>query len=97
PEVDEGFPGLWKERAAQRIALAPLPRGAAERLVRSVLGRDAPAERVARLIERAAGNAFYLEELIRFEAAGGGDALPETVLAMVEARLGALEPETRRL
>ncbi|MGH7331082.1 MAG: serine/threonine-protein kinase PknK, partial [Polyangiaceae bacterium] len=45
---------------------------------------------------RAAGNAFYLEELIRAVAEGRGDTLPGTVLAMVQARLEALEPETRR-
>jgi tetratricopeptide (TPR) repeat protein len=97
PEVDERFPGLWKERSVQRIALAPLPRKASERLVQSVLGAAVPAERVARLVEHAAGNAFYLEELIRSEAEGRGDELPQTVLAMVEGRLQALDPESRRL
>ncbi len=53
------------------------------------------------LAERSGGNAFYLEELIRHVARLGmpsaGDPLPQTVLAMVEARLGALEPEARRV
>ena len=53
------------------------------------------------LAERSGGNPFYLEELIRHVARLGmpssADPLPQTVLAMVEARLGALEPEARRV
>src|SRR6185436_8473299 len=41
--------------------------------------------------------AFFLEELIRAVAEGKGAALPETVLAMVEARLEGLEAEARRV
>ena len=52
---------------------------------------------VARLVERAGGNAFYLEELIRAVAEGKGDALPETVLAMVQAASSALEVDARRV
>jgi len=52
---------------------------------------------VANIVEKAAGNAFYLEELIRAVAEGRSESLPETVLGMVEARLAALEPEARRL
>jgi hypothetical protein len=37
-------------------------------------------------VSLAQGNAFFLEELIRAVAEGRADALPETVLAMVEAR-----------
>ena len=36
------------------------------------------------LVQRSSGNAFYLEELIRATAAGRGDAVPETVLAMAQ-------------
>src|SRR5262249_34071490 len=46
--------------------------------------------------ERAAGNALYLEELIRAVAEGHGDALPETVVAMVGSRLLGFDAETRR-
>ena len=51
---------------------------------------------MATLVERADGNAFYLEELIRAAAEGKGADLPETVLAMVQARLEALDAEARR-
>jgi hypothetical protein len=97
PEIDTIFRGLWSERDVQRITLAPLPRKAGERLVRAVLGSAVSAERVVKLVDQASGNAFYLEELIRFEAEGRGESLPETVLAMLEARLETLEPEARRM
>src|SRR5262249_48887340 len=57
----------------------------------------ASPEVVERVAARAAGNAFYLEELIRAEAEGSGEAPPDTVLAMVQARLAALAPEARRV
>jgi tetratricopeptide (TPR) repeat protein len=52
---------------------------------------------VARLVEQAGGNAFYLEELIRAVAEGKGDAMPETVLAVVQSRLERLEVDARRV
>jgi len=97
PEVHDRFPGLWQERAFQELRLGALSRKASERLVRRVLGDELPAEAVGRMVERAAGNAFYLEELIRVAADGGGDALPETVLAMAQARLEALPAGARRV
>jgi tetratricopeptide (TPR) repeat protein len=97
PEVHDVFPGLWALRGVQEIRLGGLTRRAAERLTRAALGAAVPPERVSQLVERAAGNAFYLEELIRAVAEGRGDALPETVLAMVEARLEGLDPEARRV
>jgi len=96
PEVHDVFPKLWSGRPVTEIGLSALTRKAAEKLVRASL----PAlddEAVARLVERAAGNAFYLEELIRAVAEGKGDALPETVLAMVQSRLEQLDPEARRV
>jgi tetratricopeptide (TPR) repeat protein len=97
PEVHDLFPKLWVERGAQEIRLGELTRRAAERLVRHALGDAAPAETVARVVGRAAGNAFYLEELIRAVAEGRGGELPETVLAMAQARLDALGAEDRGL
>jgi predicted ATPase len=52
---------------------------------------------VARIVARAGGNTFYLEELIRQAAAGDPGKLPDTVLAMVQARLEALPADARRL
>ncbi|WP_438039357.1 serine/threonine-protein kinase [Sorangium sp. So ce128] len=97
PEVHERFPGLWAERSVQEIRLAPLPRRAAERLAVHALGDAVGATRIAELVERAAGNPFYLEELLRAVSEGRGEALPETVLAMVHARISALDPAERRV
>ncbi|WP_437585779.1 protein kinase domain-containing protein [Sorangium sp. So ce1000] len=97
PEVDELFPELWRERIGLRLRLAPLPRRASERLVREVLGEGVSAEQVERLLSCAEGNAFVLEEQIRAVAEGRGEGMPETALAMVQARLEALGVEERRV
>jgi eukaryotic-like serine/threonine-protein kinase len=97
PEVQGRFPSLWDKRHVLDIRLKALGKRASELLVRQVLGEDVPAATVERLAAQADGNAFYLEELIRAVAEDAGKALPETVLAMVEARLGALDPQTRRV
>jgi tetratricopeptide (TPR) repeat protein len=97
PEVYDVFPRLWQERNAQEMRLGELTKKASERLVREVLGEKVAPDVVATLVDRAGGNAFYLEELIRATAEGKGDALPGTVLAMVQARLGDLEVASRRV
>ena len=96
PEVHERFPALWAERDVQLIRLGPISRRAAEQLVRAGLGADAPAELVARVVDRAEGNPFYLEELVRAVVAGRAEALPDSVLGTVEARLDAEGPEAKR-
>ncbi|MEO5618137.1 MAG: AAA family ATPase, partial [Candidatus Eisenbacteria bacterium] len=97
PEVHELFPKLWAERSTQEIRLGALTHRASEQLVREVLGETVAEEMVARVVSLAAGNAFYLEELMRAVAADETDTLPETVLAMAEARLHTLKPELRRV
>jgi tetratricopeptide (TPR) repeat protein len=97
PEVHDLFPKLWEGRHGQKIALTALTRRASERLVRQALGASAGDKRIAKLVERADGNAFYLEELIRAAMTDEDAALPETVLAMVQARLEALSLDARRV
>ncbi len=97
PEVHEAFPTLWKGAAVPELALGGLTQRAAERLVRAALGNDVAPDTVARIVARSDGNAFYLEELVRRVSEGGGDALPETVLALAQSRLERLEPEARRM
>lgn len=97
PEIRDVFPRLWAGLDLQTIQLLPLSRGASEKLVRSVLGEGVAADTVARVVERAAGNAFFLEELMRHTAGeAGSGALPPTVLAMVESRIGRLDASLRR-
>ena len=97
PEVHGTFPSLRTVPQIQEVALGRLTPRAAERLVRAALGEATPGEAVARVVDRADGNAFYLEELVRCLAEGGGDTLPETVLALAQSRLERLEPEARRV
>ncbi|HEY2748556.1 MAG TPA: protein kinase, partial [Polyangia bacterium] len=97
PDVHEQFPRLWAERDFSEIRLGELSRKAAERLARQVLGAGVDAAELGRIVERAAGNAFYLEELIRAAAEGKGEEPPETVLAMVQARLERMEPAARHV
>jgi tetratricopeptide (TPR) repeat protein len=97
PEVRNLFPNLWVERDVQEIRLSKLTPKASTKLVRQVIGDEAGEGVVEQLVEQAAGNAFYLEELIRAVAEGRGDRLPDTVLAMVQARLEELDAEARRV
>ena len=63
--------------------------------MKHVLGEHVSAAVVQKLVELSAGNAFYLEELVRAMVDArsvnpkAGMVLPETVLAMVQARLDA--------
>jgi serine/threonine protein kinase/tetratricopeptide (TPR) repeat protein len=97
PEVHELFPGMWRGRSLTELHLGELSARACESLAREVLGAGVPDETIARVVSRADGNAFYLEELVRAIADRRGDSLPFSVLGMVEARLEALEPEARRV
>jgi eukaryotic-like serine/threonine-protein kinase len=96
PDVHDVFPSLWARAEKMEIALGRLTPNAAEGLVRAVLG-DLPSKAIARIVEGADGNAFYLEELIRRVSEGESDSLPETVLALVQSRLERLPPEARRI
>jgi serine/threonine protein kinase/tetratricopeptide (TPR) repeat protein len=95
PEVREMFPQLWAGHNLTEIRLNRLSRRAAEKLVRAGLG-DSEHAQLAAVVERGDGNPFYLEELVR-RVAAGHQTLPDTVMAMVQGRLGALDPQARRV
>jgi eukaryotic-like serine/threonine-protein kinase len=97
PETADRFPGLWASRPLATVPLRALGRRPAAALVRARLGQDADPAVVDRLVEHAAGNPFFLEELARARAEGGSEALPETVLAMVQVRFESLPAELRRV
>jgi tetratricopeptide (TPR) repeat protein len=98
PEVDRRFPGVWKERSAQRINLAPLSPRVSLRMIEHVVGKI-PEESSRWIVDRAQGNPFYLEELLRVVRDGGkvGDDsnLPDTVLGMVQARFDIFGPDAK--
>ncbi|HEY6560360.1 MAG TPA: protein kinase [Polyangiaceae bacterium] len=97
PEAAESFPELWRERGLVHLSLPKLSQQASAELVTTVLGAAVSPEVVQRIVQHSDGNAFYLEELIRAEAQGGSGELPPTVLAMLQARLARLSPESRQL
>ncbi len=97
PEATVTFASTWPVSEALQVSLASLSPRAAERMVRAALGSTLGADVVTRIVERASGNPFYLEELIRRESEGGSGPLPETVLALVQSRLQYLEPDGRRV
>jgi tetratricopeptide (TPR) repeat protein len=97
PEADGKLGRSWADRGLQTLRLQPLGRRASESLAREVLGEDAPVARVEAISQRAAGHAFFLEELLRAEAEGHGHDAPATVVAMLQERIERCEGDARRL
>jgi serine/threonine protein kinase len=108
PEVHERFPVLFQNRGVTELRLPPLPKRASMKLVEEAMGDGARTEDVGRIVERSEGNAFFLEELIRAAAEHPGmhntpppssrrDDLPQTVIAVAQARLERLEPKVRKV
>ncbi|HEU4411703.1 MAG TPA: protein kinase [Polyangiaceae bacterium] len=97
PELRSVHPELWASRGLHTLHLPELTRRASETLVCTVLGNALPPDTLRRLVEHAAGNAFFLEELIRATAEGRTDGFPDSVLALVQRRLEALPPDARHV
>ncbi|HET7503790.1 MAG TPA: protein kinase [Kofleriaceae bacterium] len=96
PEIHELFPRLWAGQG-HHIALNRLSKRACEQLITKVLGNDVPRQTVARIIHQSEGNAFFLEELIRSVVENKGSEIPETIVAMLQARIGRLSASARRV
>jgi predicted ATPase len=95
--IHEMFPQLWVDRCVQEIRLRKLSRRASAALARQLLGDTVGDDTVKALVERSERHPSYLEELIRAHAEGKGTATPQTVLAMVQARIEKLDPAARRV
>ena len=105
PELFDVRPGWGGGKAnASTITLSPLPEDAmqqllAELLVRSVL----PADTQAPLVQSAGGNPLYALEFVRMLGDrgvvddAGSIALPDSIQALIAARLDALTPGQRSL
>jgi len=89
------------KRNATTISLAPLSTEEAGRLLQVLLDRTLlPAETQAVLLERAGGNPLYAEQFARMLSERGGIenlTVPETVQALMAARLDTLRPELKGL
>ena len=106
PELHEQHP-TWAAglRNATTINLAPLSDEDTARLIGSLLERAVlPAETQRALLERAGGNPLYAEEFVRLLAdrdllSGRLEdvQLPDSVQALIAARLDTLSPERKSL
>jgi class 3 adenylate cyclase/tetratricopeptide (TPR) repeat protein len=102
PELYERRPG-WGggKRNATTISLSPLSPEDTARLLQVLLERTLlPAEMQSLLLERSGGNPLYAEQFARVLAErGNGDSLPvpETVQALISARVDTLSPELKGL
>ncbi len=113
PELLERRPGWGGGKAnAQTMSLAALGDDETARFVGLVLGQALlPAETQSSLLERAEGNPLYAQEYVRMlqdqgllrKEAGGWriaaepDAVPESLQAIIAARLDTLSADERRL
>jgi class 3 adenylate cyclase/tetratricopeptide (TPR) repeat protein len=81
---------------AVTIHLNPLTIEASLALVQATApGLTVPAVELAVIAERAAGNPLFLRELVRARRAGVVEAPPETVQAVIAARIDRLQSEAR--
>lgn len=94
--LHDALPRLWAAAGAQEIKVGPLLPRAAGQLCRAVLGDGAAAAQVEEVVTRAEGSPLFLEELLRARVAGD-EALPASLVAIVQARVEAMEPEARRV
>ena len=103
PELYEQHPGFGANaRNTQRINLPPLTDEETARLVASLLERAVlPAEAQQALLERAGGNPLYAEEFVRLltdrGAPAGAEEVPDSVQALIAARLDTLSPDRKSL
>ena len=88
-------------RNATTISLSPLSADETARLLQGLLERAVlPAETQVALLEKAGGNPLYTEQfasMLSERGDAGGLAVPETVQALIAARLDTLSPELKSL
>lgn len=94
PELLELRRSWGRRRDAETIWLEPLAIEDAARMLELLCGAELPDALRARLLERAEGNPFFLEELISLLSArareDSGELVPDTVQAVLAARLDLL-------
>jgi DNA-binding SARP family transcriptional activator len=90
---------LGSHENAERIALETLSGGETEELLDHLDGSVLDPGQRTRLVETAEGNPFFLEQLVALALEGGlvERALPETVQALLSARLDRLGPGERAM
>jgi hypothetical protein len=97
PQVSDEVPELRVLVDTRHVQLGPLSRKGAERLARATVPPGTNDDVVSKIVERASGNPFYLEELIRHLGNPNGGEMPETVLLMAQSLLESLSSDERRI
>ncbi|MCL2825039.1 MAG: protein kinase, partial [Polyangiaceae bacterium] len=87
--------GLWDKQSVTTVRLGALNSASCDSIARAVLP-SLDGRRRRGIIERAEGNAWHLEELLR-NAAEHRDDLPLSVEALTQARLDELSSAQRRV
>ena len=80
------------KRNAATVTLPPLSLEETRELARALLGGEEPSDA---LVARAGGNPLFAHELARMEASEE-DSLPESLQAVIAARLDTLAPEVKQ-
>jgi len=100
PELLERRP-TWASTARNgtRIDLKPLRPQEADLLVAALSSQGLVPEVRQAITERTEGNPFFVEELVQMlmEGSGAGAAIPDTVQAVITARIDRLPAEERRV
>ena len=96
-EILEDRPSLVEHEGTELVALEALSRAEAEALLEELGGATLDALQRERLVETAQGNPFFVEQLLALSLEGGlvEQSLPETVQALLAARLDRLGPGER--
>ena len=106
PELADVQPPFLLEDDRRHVrTLEALSDEDSESLLGSLLGADAGSDAMSKLLEAAAGNPLYLEELVGMLADSGfevgGDVatmpVPESLQALIGARLDGLAPREKRV
>ncbi len=97
-----GYRPPWIERSyATQVALRPLPPADSRRLLQALGADHLDAGLEERILAKAEGNPFFLEELARALRERQGDeppsAIPDTIQDVLLARIDRLAPDDRAL
>jgi class 3 adenylate cyclase/tetratricopeptide (TPR) repeat protein len=100
-----GLDPAWLVRTgSERIDLDPLPEASAGALLEAVLGSEAAPELAGRVFEASRGNPLFVKELAlafretgRTRAGGPDLVIPDTLQALVSARLDRLPAPAKRV
>src|SRR4029453_11210425 len=96
PDPDLVWPPLSTRAAGVRLPLEPLGPASAAQLCRAIIGPEADEATTRTIYERSGGNPLFLEELAVLVAEGGDvTALPDSLRAVIAARLDQLTPDQR--